>query len=75
MILYSYLSPIGRMFICPNQHGRFDLVINNEFRSSYKNAIQAADDVYCQATGYYDWDTLECYNIPTDISEWEIIKR
>ncbi len=29
-----------------------------------------ADDVYCHATGCYDWDSSDILG-PTDLSEWE----
>lgn len=34
-------------------------------------AVAAADDVYCHATGCYDWDHLssELDQVPTDIHE------
>ena len=35
----------------------------------------AADDVYMQATGDYDWDSLDGVDISTDISEWEVEAR
>ena len=43
----------------------------------YKYANQAADDAYCQATGFSDWDMLPPEAIPQemqDIGNWSQVK-
>lgn len=40
--------------------------------------MAAADDVYTQSTGYYEWDSQDIdsiiVDVPTDIHQWEYYK-
>jgi len=54
----------------PDGSGRYWLGIDDKVLGSYHSPIAAADDVYCQATGWYKWDSLEPITSPTDLSEW-----
>jgi hypothetical protein len=74
---YVYKSPIGKFYIRYNPSlEKWDLGMNDEVFGFYITTIAAADDVYCQATGCYQWDILDISNnpnVPTDIYEWERI--
>jgi len=73
--VYQYKSPIGRFLIKPQANSRWGLWFKDDLLGSYHSAMAAADDVYMQTTGDYDWDSLDGVAIPTDISEWEVIAR
>ena len=75
MKIYQYRSPIGRFLIKPQTNGRWGLWFKDDLLGSYHSAMTAADDVYMQATGDYDGDSLDGVDIPTDISEWEVVAR
>ena len=73
---YYYKSPLGLFFIRYNPSmEKWDLGINDQVYGYYLTTIAAADDVYCQATGCFEWDRLDLETIstkvPTDIYEWE----
>ena len=75
MKIYQYRSLIGRVLIKPQANGRWGLWFKNDLLGSYHSAMAAADDVNTQATGDYDWDSLDGVDIPTDISEWEMVAQ
>lgn len=75
MKVYQYKSPIGLFLIKPQTNGRWGLWFKDDLLGSYHSAMAAADDVYMQVTGDYDWDSLDGVDIPTDISEWEVVAR
>ena len=75
MKIYQYRSPIGCFLIKQKTNGYWDLWLKDELLGSYKSATAAADDVYTQTTGDYNWDSLNDTNIPTDIHEWEVVMR
>jgi hypothetical protein len=71
---YNYKSPIGVFIIqFDNNVSKWALVLNGIIYGHYLSPIAAADDVYCQSTGAYEWDSISALNlsIPTDIYEWE----
>ena len=72
--MWIYNSSIGTMKIYQNPRtGRFIIQIKDEQYGGYHSAVAAADDVYCHATGCYEWDCLDgsLLDVPTDIYEWE----
>lgn len=71
MKVYYYRSPIGCFVIKSQTNGRWGLWLKDNLLGSYHSAMAAADDVYMQATGDYEWDEMNGIDIPTDISEWE----
>ena len=75
MKVYQFRPPIGRFLIKPQENGRWGLWFNDDLLGSYLSAMAAADDVYTQVTGDYDWDSLDGVDIPTDIHEWEVVAR
>jgi len=72
---YQYRSPLGVFIIKSQANGRWGLWLNDELLGSYHSSVAAADDVFMQATGDYDWDTLNDIDIPTDVYEWDVVKR
>jgi len=70
--MWYYKTEVGTFLIYrnPNDPARFLLKIENEILGSYLTPEMAADDVYMQATGWYEWDTLPNVSGPTDLSEW-----
>ncbi len=75
MKICQYRSPIGRFLIKPQAKGRWGLWSKDDLLGSYHSALAAADDVYMQATGNYDWDSLDGVDIPTNITVWEVVAR
>jgi hypothetical protein len=75
MKIYQYKSPVGSFLIKPQANSFWGLWLKDNLLGSYQSAMAAADDVYMQMTGDYDWDSLVGIDIPTDISEWEVIER
>lgn len=76
MKIYRYKTKVGTFIIKQSNDdpGVFQLWIGDELLGGYASPLQAADDVYMQATGYYEWDSLDpSQGYPHDISEWEII--
>ncbi len=73
--MWVYHSPVGDMVIKPADDGRYVLLCNGEIYGSWISPTAAADDVYCHATGFFDWDVLagqlDCE--PSGISEWEVL--
>lgn len=71
---YYYRSPIG-IFTVKIHKFKWGLFFNDELLGVYDTPVGAADDVYLQVTGYYEWDSLQgvSLDIPTDIYEWEKI--
>lgn len=67
---YYYDSPIGAMYIYPH-NGKYNLEIRGDVCGTYDSAVAAADDVFCHATGCYDWDKLQVNDMSTDIHEWK----
>lgn len=70
--VFSYDSPIGQFKIFFNK--KWLLLFNNECLGQYNDPVAAADDVYCQATGSYNWDAFDFSDsleeVPTDLYEW-----
>jgi len=77
---YVYKSPVGVFYIRYNPSlEKWDLGMDDNVFGYYLTTIAAADDVYCQSTGCYEWDSLDAKIItdkaPTDIYEWERIQN
>ena len=67
---YEYKSKIARMSIRPGENGKWALWIEDCIYGPYHSPEAAADDVYMQATGHYEWDTQNEITEPCDLSEW-----
>ncbi len=70
---WTYKTNVGTFWIKPDGN-RVTLGIDDEALGSYLNAIQAADDVYMCATGWWDWDKHLTVYEPVDLSEWNCHK-
>lgn len=44
--------------------------MNDDPLCEYRNAEEAAKDVYNQSTGYYKWDSQPKVKVPEHINEW-----
>ncbi len=78
--VFIYNSPVGKFFIQYDfRIKKWSLGIEDEILGHYPTSVAAADDVYCQATSFYDWDAYDIDTIleevPTDIYCWEYYKR
>ncbi|GHV55909.1 hypothetical protein AGMMS50268_28800 [Spirochaetia bacterium] len=77
--IFIYKSPVGTFHIAYNPNsGKWTLGLKDEIYGEYLSTVAAADDVYCQATGFYEWDSLDISNLldaPTDIHCWEIRRK
>ena len=75
---FKYVSPVG-IFVIQYDYNesKWSLGINNTVHGLYSTPIAAADDVFCQTTGYYEWDSFDTIKIitPTDVYQWEKYKR
>ena len=74
--MWKYDSPIGPIYIAMLNTGRYGIIFNNTVFGSWHSPQSAADDVYCHATGCYEWDSLDSKlsNVPNDISEWDFVQ-
>ncbi|MEF7565036.1 hypothetical protein V4V35_18690 [Bacillus infantis] len=75
--MYRYDSPVGPMAIAVDKRvNKYALIINDSVYGHYQSAVAAADDVYCHATGCYEWDKLDgkFTDAPTDLYEWDRIR-
>ena len=76
-MVFVYKSPIGLMKIFLDSNQRYALAIGDTVYGHYHSPVAAADDVYCFATGCYEWDKLQTkmmLDVPTDIHEWQRIR-
>jgi hypothetical protein len=71
LMTYIYRSRVGVFFIVPNNQGGWWLGVDDERLGHFLSPQAAADAVYMQATGHYDWDCFPSVSGPTDLSEWE----
>jgi len=67
---FVYRSRFGLLAIRPARNGRWNLWIGDDIYGQYHSPIAAADDVYMQATGHYEWDDQDNLMEPCDLSEW-----
>ncbi len=67
---YIYKTRIGTFSILMQSGGRWGLWINDDLLGSYQSPESAANNVYTQTTGYYEWDSLDPVIEPCDLSEW-----
>lgn len=74
-MIFVYKTPFGPLTIRPQSNGRWALWIRDEVLGSYHSPMAAADDVYCQVTGDYDFDDWDHDDIPTGLDEWERYSR
>lgn len=70
LYMWWYKTEVGIFKIIKNKFGYYDLWIDDEILGSYHSPWSAADDVYLQSTGHYEWDDLDPVTDPTDLSEW-----
>ncbi len=68
--MFYYKTDAGTFWIKQESNGRWTLRLNGEALGSYNSPEQAADDVYMQATGSYEWDSKDEILEPTDLGEW-----
>ena len=78
--IFIYKSPVGTMSIkYDHRSSKWMLGLGDEVYGLYETTIAAADDVYSQSSGSYEWDSFDIDSIledvPTDIYCWDIIKR
>ncbi len=78
--VFLYNSPIGLFFIKYNRNNnKWILGKGSDIYGQYSSPIAAADDIYCQSIGCYEWDSFEIdlilEEIPTDIYCWELLKN
>jgi hypothetical protein len=77
--IFVYRSPVGIFYITYNQNiEKWALGTDDEVYGYYLSPVAAADDVYCQSTGCYEWDVLDITKLldaPTDICCWEIRRK
>jgi len=72
---YYFPSKIGKFFIRYNKElDRWNLGMGEEIYGNYDTADDAADDVYCHATGCHEWDSLDgkVKNVPDSVSDWDL---
>ena len=78
--IFIYYSPVGKFFIKYDfKVCKWILGLGEEVFGFYESTVAAADDVYCQASGCYEWDSMDIDSIledvPTDIYCWEFLKK
>lgn len=73
--MWKYDSPIGPLYIKKLPDGLYGLEYNNTIWEACDTPHAEADNVYMQCTNCSDWDLFDTSNtdVPTDLSEWEIV--
>jgi hypothetical protein len=72
--MWVYHSSIGNLYIVPLADGRYGFRYDGIVWESCHSPQAEADNVYCHATGCYDWDSCP-EDGPTDLSEWEYLSE
>lgn len=73
-MVFVFRSPFG-LFIIKPHNNRWGLWCGDDLLGSYHRPEAAADDVYMQATGHYDWDGKKTDGTePMDLSDWERVR-
>lgn len=71
--MYIYESPVG-LFTIQEEQCCFVLRLDGEILGRYASPNAAANDVYLQSTGSYEWDDLSLpVDVPTGIAEWSLL--
>jgi len=70
-LMWLYRSTCGLFTIKVEPDGRYGLWLEEELLGTYETAALAADDVYTQSTGAYEWDDQEPVEEPSDLSKWD----
>ncbi|CAG5016276.1 hypothetical protein DYBT9275_05518 [Dyadobacter sp. CECT 9275] len=70
-MIYYFKSKYGLFSIRPQPGAdRVQLFLNEEILGSYVNAASAAEDVYIQETGYFEWDYQTDVGRPITLADW-----
>lgn len=74
--MWLYKSPIGNIYICRLNDGRYGMVYNDTVWESCDTPEAEADNVYMQVTGCSAWDLFNAsgFFVPSDLSEWERVR-
>lgn len=73
--MWKYESPIGTLYIKPLKDGRYGLLYNGTIWESCHTPQAEADNVFMQVTGCSEWDSYDASNdnVPSDLSQWEVV--
>jgi hypothetical protein len=69
--MWYYKTTFGTFKIKQQSNGYYGLWLSDELLGSYPSPEAAADDVYTQSSGAYEWDDHGPITDPTDLSEWQ----
>lgn len=71
--MYFYDSPLG-VFTIRQEAGRFVLRLDYEILGRYSSPTAAANDVYMQSTGSFQWDgCILPPDAPTGLGDWQYV--
>lgn len=73
--MWRYKSPIGSLYIKKLNNGLYGFLYNGTILEACPTPQIEADNIYMHCTGCSDWDSLDgkVSDVPTDLSEWEVI--
>ncbi len=69
--MWFYKTEVGTFNIRKQFDGCWGLWLDDGMLGSYLSPEAAADDVYTQSTGCYEWDSLQSVTEPMDLLDWE----
>ncbi len=70
-VLFTYVSPLGTLWIRPEPAGRVRLGFEREQLRTYASPRAAAEAVAQQKTGYQPWDLAEAAMVPSGLTRWK----
>lgn len=70
--MWHLKTKLGIFWVIPisDVENKYFLGVNDDPLCEYRNAEEAAKDVYNQSTGYYKWDSQPKVKVPEHINEW-----
>lgn len=72
--MWTFDTPIGQICIKQVLDGRYGFFLNEDLKEVEKTAWGEADNISAHSTGCPEWDEC-CFNVPSDLSEWNHITR
>jgi len=71
--MWHLKTKLGIFWVIPVSEvaSKYYLGVNDTPLAEYRNAEQAARDVYSQATGYFKWDCEARVKAPEHLHDWQ----
>lgn len=71
--MWHLKTKLGTFWVIPVSEvgSKYFLGLNDTPLAEYRDAEQAAHDVYTQATGYFKWDSQAHVKVPEHLNDWQ----